>query len=1067
MLRALKFGLGLIALLLALSLAAGFAALRDNRARPAAGVSRIVPSGEAEIEYLVGEPLRPAASSGSGPAGSLVSGEPAATPPGEPTAAPRTVVLLASYARSASDFNELAAALNAGGYRTITMQPRGMEGSSLPDLDPTLATYAADLAAILDAEEPTRPVAVVGHAFGNRIARAFSAAQPERVHQLILLAAGGEAPTPESARSALLKAVFQIFPDRVRREAIAYAFFAKGREVPEMWMRGWYPMAALAQANATAQSPPETWADAGKAPMLILEPEQDAVARGAGERIRARFPERVQLEIVPDAGHAILNERPRFVRERILRELEKIDWPPPTARPHADAGKNSPPPVGAGPPGAVSAATAAALGADPAAAPIDHARLVEANRAPDQWLAHGRTYDEQRHSPLDKINAGNVHQLGLAWSFDLPTKRGLEATPLFIGDTLYFTGAWSRVFAVDARTGALRWEHDPLVDRASAARAACCDVVNRGLAAWGDRVFVGTLDGRLVALDSASGDVVWETLTVDPAQPYTITGAPRVIKGKVLIGNGGAEYGVRGYVSAYDAATGALAWRFYTVPGDPAKGFESEAMARAAETWSGQWWRLGGGGTVWDSMAYDPDLDLLYIGVGNGSPWNRRLRSPGGGDNLFLSSIVALRPETGEYVWHYQVVPAETWDYTATQHMILADLDWKGTKRKVLMQAPKSGFFILLDRETGEFLSAEPYAEVSWATHYDPATGRPVEVPGQDYSGGSVAVKPTSGGAHNWQPMAFHPKTRFVYLPVMEAVTTFEGVSRIDVEPGLRNRGVTDAAYPPGDALFLAVLQEQLAKGHLLAWDPRAERAAWRYPLPAAWNGGLLASGEDLIFQGGGDRFFRAHSAQTGELLWQFPTQMGVIATPMTYALDGEQYVSVLAGWGGSFGLMSGVPQPPAAGNGRLLTFKLGGTAKLPPIPAPAAIPEPPARMEVSQASLDRGAALFSRYCVYCHGTGMVSGGTVPDLRRLPPAFHDNFDTIVRGGAFASLGMPAFGDVLSESDARSIQAFIIEKAHEDKAEREAPAWWTAIKRFFYRVASSLIMFFLEPTIQSA
>jgi PQQ-dependent dehydrogenase (methanol/ethanol family) len=700
------------------------------------------------------------------------------------------------------------------------------------------------------------------------------------------------------------------------------------------------------------------------------------------------------------------------------------------------------------------------------AARVDHARLLAADAEPGQWLSHGRTYAEQRFSPLDRIRSDNVERLGLAWHFDLPTRRGLEATPLAIDGVLYVSGAWSRVYAIDGRSGRLLWRYDPAVPRA-VARQACCDVVNRGVAAWNGLVYVGTLDGRLVALDARDGSVRWEVMTVDPAKPYTITGAPRVVKGQVVIGNGGAEYGVRGYVTAYDALTGRQSWRFHTVPGNPADGFESKAMRRAAETWNGEWWKLGGGGTVWDSMAYDPELDLLYIGVGNGSPWNRRLRSPGGGDNLFLSSIVALRPETGEYVWHYQVVPGATWDSTATQHMILADIEWQGAKRLVLMQAPKSGFFMIIDRETGEFLSAEPYAKVSWATHYDPATGRPVEVEGQDYAEGSATVKPTSGGAHNWQPMAFHPGTGLVYFPVMEAVFEFEDVDAIRFEPGLRNRGIVDAANPPGDALFLEVLQERLAVGHLLAWDPRKQRAAWRFDLGAAWNGGVLATGGGLVFHGSGDRHFRAHRAETGEALWSFETQTGVIATPISYEIDGEQYVSILAGWGGAFGLMSGVPQPPAAPNGRLLTFKLDANEALPAIPASAPVPDPPPRMDVPDEVVERGAALYGKYCGFCHGTGMVSGGTVPDLRRLAPEFHTNFDAIVRLGAVEALGMPSFGDVLDAADVEALHAFVIEKAHEDKAAREAPAWWTAIKRFVYRILTWVLMLFVEPSIHTA
>lgn len=699
-------------------------------------------------------------------------------------------------------------------------------------------------------------------------------------------------------------------------------------------------------------------------------------------------------------------------------------------------------------------------------AQVNGARIRAADLEPGQWLSHGRTYAEQRFSPLDDITTQSVEELGLAWSFDMPTKRGLEATPLVVDGVMYLSGAWSRVFALDAATGDELWRYDPRVPGATA-RKACCDVVNRGVAAWEGRIFVGTLDGRLVALDARDGLVDWEVMTVEADLPYTITGAPRVVKGKVVIGNGGAEFGVRGYVSAYDADSGELAWRFFTVPGNPENGFESDTMRMAAETWNGEWWRLGGGGTVWDSLAFDPDLDLLYVGVGNGSPWNRRIRSPGGGDNLFLSSIVALRPDTGEYVWHYQVVPAETWDYTATQHMILADIEWNGAVRQILMQAPKSGFFMILDRATGEFLSAEPFAEVTWASHYDPDTGRPVEVAGQDYADGRATVKPTSGGAHNWQPMAYHPGTGLVYLPVLEAIFTFENVDTIEIEAGLRNRGIADGADPPGNAQFFARLQKKLATAHLLAWDPRKQREAWRVPQAAGWNGGVLATAGGLVFQGGGDRFFRARRADSGELLWSFPTQTGVIASPISFAVDGKQYVTVMAGWGGSFGLMSGIPQASSPPQGRVLTFSLGGDQALPPIPESAPIPPPPARLELPSDEVERGGALYAKYCAFCHGIGVVSGGTVPDLRRLPAEFHDNFDSIVRANAMQPRGMPGFGDVLDEGDVLAIQAFVIEEAHADRANREAPGWWNRIMDFVYDAIVSVMMWFIEPSVDTA
>ncbi len=697
---------------------------------------------------------------------------------------------------------------------------------------------------------------------------------------------------------------------------------------------------------------------------------------------------------------------------------------------------------------------------------VDGRRIRQADAEPESWLTHGRTYDEQRHSPLASIHAGNVGELGLSWSFDTNTNRGLEATPIVVDGVLYATGGWSVVYALDARTGTLLWEHDPKVPR-SIARAACCDVVNRGVAVWKGRVYVGTLDGRLQALDAATGALVWEALTVDPAQPYTITGAPRVVEGKVIIGNGGAEYGVRGYVSAYDAATGALVWRFHTVPGNPADGFENEAMARAAETWTGEWWKLGGGGTVWDSLAYDPVLRLLYVGVGNGTPWNRRLRSPGGGDNLFLTSIVALDPDTGAYRWHYQVVPAETWDYTATQHMILADLPWHGRMRKLLLQAPKSGFFIVLDRETGELLSAEPYVEVNWATHYDLATGRPVEVPGMDYAGTTAVVKPGGGGGHNWQPMAFNPETGLVYIPAQHVSFVYRDLPVIRYEPGLRHTGTDRSEVPPGDELFFRAVAQRLARGSLLAWDPVAGRARWSVPHVSSWNGGVLSTAGNLVFQGTGDQRFAAYRADTGERLWETPTRAGIIAAPISYAVDGEQFITVLAGWGGAFGLMSGLKPAHVPERSRILSYRLGGEAVLPPPTAPAPIADPPPRRDVDEAVLERGGALYESYCAFCHGTGMISNGALPDLRRLRPEVHASFDAIVRHGVFSGLGMPGFADVLDEDDVAAIQAFAIEKAHEDRALRESPAWWRRLLAWVYAVVSWFVVRFLDLGIATA
>ncbi|MEH6550053.1 MAG: PQQ-dependent dehydrogenase, methanol/ethanol family [Pseudomonadales bacterium] len=700
-----------------------------------------------------------------------------------------------------------------------------------------------------------------------------------------------------------------------------------------------------------------------------------------------------------------------------------------------------------------------------AAANVDAERALKADSDVDNWLLHGRTYNEQRHSPLAQIDQDNVAELGLAWSFETLTNRALEATPIVVDGVMYISGVWNMVYALDARTGSELWRYDPQVPRA-VAKKMCCDAINRGVAVWQGKVFIGTLDGRLLALDAASGELIWQTQTVDTEQSYTITGAPRVVKGKVLIGNGGAEYGVRGYISAYDADSGEMIWRFYTVPGNPAEGFENDTMAMAAESWNGEWWKLGGGGTVWDHMAYDPELDLLYIGVGNGSPWNRRLRSPGGGDNLFLSSIVAVRPDTGEYVWHYQVVPSESWDYTATQHMILADIVWQGKTRKVLMQAPKSGFFMIIDRITGELLSAEPFVEVNWASHYDMATGRPVENPGQDYAEGTAYVKPSGGGAHNWQPMAYSPDTGLVYIPIMDATFVYTEPKNFVVKPGWRNQGVV-REEPVGNELMHRTLSDKISSGHLLAWDPIAQRQAWIVDLPTVWNGGVLSTAGQLVFQGNGDAHFVAYAADSGKALWQAQTQSPVLAAPISYRVDGEQYVTVMVGNGGAYGLMAGMKPPPGPKASRVLTYKLGSSKTLPPVPKPEPIPDPPSMAGISDSVIEQGRNLYANYCAYCHGVNVISGGTVPDLRHLPASQYDFFQQIVIDGIFESVGMPSFSDDLNQQQVEKIRAYVVYKANEDKDLRELPDWLRTVKSWWYELLSWAIALVLGGGTSSA
>ena len=677
---------------------------------------------------------------------------------------------------------------------------------------------------------------------------------------------------------------------------------------------------------------------------------------------------------------------------------------------------------------------------------IDNVRLVNAGDDPANWITHGKTYSEQRYSPLDQINRETVGELGLAWSADMDTARGQEATPLVMDGKLYVTSAWSKVFAFDAATGAPLWSYDPQVPGETGVKV-CCDVVNRGLAAWGEHLFLGTLDGRLVALDRDTGDVIWEKVTVDRSQSYSITGAPRVIDGKVLIGNGGAEFGVRGYIAAYDAEDGDELWRFYTVPGDEGED-APEYLKAAAKTWSGDVLGsesgIGGGGTVWDSMAYDPELDLLYFGVGNGSPWNRAYRSPGAdgagdGDNLYLSSIVAIRPDTGEYVWHYQTTPGETWDYTATQHIVLADMEIDGRARQVLMQAPKNGFFYVLDRATGEFISAEPYIPLNWATGMD-ENGRPIENPQTrvDVTGQPALVMPGPLGGHNWHPMAYHPGENLVYIPAFEAAMLYapEAGWKPDRKRGFNIGFDIGAGDLPPDMGFRREVQGTI-KGRLIAWDPVNQEAKWTVEHPGPWNGGVLATGGGLVFQGNSGSEFSAYDSSTGNKLWSFAAQTGVVAPPITYTVNGEQYVAVLAGWGGAFAITADgtlIDQMhPVRNISRLLVFKLGGEAQLPPAPELAAAPLDPPPSRASTKTIALGRTKYARYCAVCHAPGAVGSTVLPDLRRSGAL--DNrqaWQQIVHEGALQDNGMASFKGSLTPAEIEAIRAYVIQRANEDK-----------------------------------
>jgi quinohemoprotein ethanol dehydrogenase len=668
-------------------------------------------------------------------------------------------------------------------------------------------------------------------------------------------------------------------------------------------------------------------------------------------------------------------------------------------------------------------------------ASVTTARLIAADREPGQWMSTGRNYWEQRYSELDQIDQSTVAGLGLVWSADLDTSRGQEATPIMVDGALYITTAWSMVKAYDAASGRLLWEFDPGVDRARGVDA-CCDVVNRGVAVWDGKVFFGALDGRLIALDSRTGQQVWSVVTTDQSQPYTITGAPRIVDGKVVIGNGGGEYGVRGYITAYDASSGDQLWRFYTVPGNPADGFEQPELEWAAETWNGEWWVMGGGGTVWDSMAYDPDSNLMYIGVGNGSPWNQSLRSPGGGDNLFLTAIVAINPDDGSYVWHYQTTPGETWDYTATQQIIVADLNIGGERRRVVMQAPKNGFFYVLDALTGRLLSAENFVPVSWASHIDLETGRPVEIPEARYdlTGVPIIVQPGALGGHNWYPMSFSQKTNLVYLPATENFMGYVAQAEFERSERGWNTG-TDMAE--GARLVMAAgNQAPERKAYLLAWDPIAQREVWRQPqiVPTA-AAGVMSTAGGLVFQGNAGGEFVAYRDTDGERLWSHITQSSTVAAPITYSVDGRQYVAVVTG-------SRALPQmgPGAVGsttrrssnNSRLLVYALGGTHQLPTevVVADAQALNPPP-LVANNEMLAQGEQTYGRFCSVCHGNNAASdgAGVFPDLRYSARLHNlEAWDAVVLRGELAGGGMVSFAGQLEESDSAAILQYVISRA---------------------------------------
>ena len=681
----------------------------------------------------------------------------------------------------------------------------------------------------------------------------------------------------------------------------------------------------------------------------------------------------------------------------------------------------------------VQGGEAAPAASDLSGTVVDDAAMADES-AGENWLAFGRTYSEQRFSPLDQVNAGNVASLGVDWYRDLPNARGLVSTPLVVDGVMYFVESMNRIRAVDATSGEELWMWDPKIHEHSDMRVGWEH--NRGIGIWKDKVYQATWDGRLIAIDRATGEQVWSERIYDQGMPLYNTGAPKIFKGKVMIGSGGTEAGPnRGYVVAHDAETGEFVWKFYIVPGNPADGFENEAMEMAAETWTGEWWQYGGGGNAWHGFTYDADLDVVYIGTGNGAPWNQKVRSPGGGDNLFLDSIVALDPDTGEYLWHYQNTPGETWDYNSNMDIVLADLDIDGKTVKAMMQAPKNGFFYVHDRENRKLISAETYAEINWATHVDMETGRPVERPGARYEDGEERISPTPAGAHSWHAMSYNPMTGLVYIPVLQ-------ISAIYNDEGIDPDSWQSAVFE-GDTTAVAwriVEDRNHIAGSLQARDPVTNTVAWEVPMYGIGNAGTMTTAGNLVFQGRVDGTLRAYNATTGEELWSHDLGLGITAPPVTYAVDGKQYIALLVGWGGG---VAGLGGDMSTANGwaygvhdrRLVAFSLEGDAVLPPQPPPAeARPIEMLQFEIDDAMADQGAYEYGVRCTVCHGFNAVGAGMAPDLRASPIlASEEAFADVVRIGSRQVNGMPVY-EHLSDEQLLAIRHYVRREADKALAE---------------------------------
>lgn len=674
-------------------------------------------------------------------------------------------------------------------------------------------------------------------------------------------------------------------------------------------------------------------------------------------------------------------------------------------------------------------ASTSTAGSPPVAGASPEAQLLDTADGND-WPGFGRTYGEQHFSPLAEINDGNIGQLGLAWSLDLDVGNSVTG-PIAVDGVIYFARAYSVVVAVDAVSGKTLWTYDPKAPEASGARLRQ-GWGSRGIAWWNGKVYTATQDGRLIALDAKTGTPVWTSQTIDDGDPRFISGPPRVFDGKVMIGNAGAdEANIRGYVTTYDAETGKKLWRFWTVPGNPADGFEDKAMEMAAKTWAGKWWEKGGGGTVWNSISYDKDSDTVFIGTGNGAPWNHKIRSEGKGDNLFLCSIVALDAKTGAYKWHYQINPGESWDFNSSMDMELADLTIDGKPRKVLITVPKNGFVYVLDRGTGKLISAEPFVKVTWARGIDKVTGRPIENPGIRYEDGPTTFSPTPVGAHSWVPMAYSAQSGLVYIPSIELESTFDdrGIDRVNWK---RRPGMA-LDYGVNASIDIPKGREESASA-LVAWNPVTQKEAWRIPTPLHYNGGVMATAGNLVFQGQMDGLFNAYDAKTGKRLWSYDAKAAVIAPPISFRANGRQYITVLTGNGTSAGFLGsalakfGIDYRTQAR--RVLTFAIGGTATLPARIPYRAVAVADTDYRADAAAAKRGELTYNTRCVVCHGGGVAAAGVAPDLRTSEAVISaETFNAIIHDGALVPAGMPRFED-MTPAQRADLRQYIRSKAAE-------------------------------------